>query len=223
MNIIKSCIYNIIEDIMKKRILSCLLLWIFWFLSFWLLWNVYVHADEITETIKFVPEPIESPKPADTKTPFQQYQEMINKPASELTPDDIKSINAFRKSIDPNAPDWTPEKTTDTAESVGINPCLFWMWQWCFDYEKAVWIDGAQDHDATATSIVQDIIFAATYMVWTVLTLVIIWCGLGYILASKDGKDASTYRKWLINAAIWAILVWWAYAIVRLIQYIANW
>jgi hypothetical protein len=100
---------------------------------------------------------------------------------------------------------------------------LFWMWEKCFDYEKAVGISEAQNPNISAESIVQDIIFAATYMVWTVLTLVIIWCGLGYILASKDGKDATTYRKWLVSGAIWAILVWWAYGIVRLIQYIANW
>jgi hypothetical protein len=132
----------------------------------------------------------------------------------------------------PSTPWWDPtpaaeDTPTDTAGSVGINiekdPCFYWMWKWCFDYEKAVGISEAQNPNISAKSIVQDVIFAATYMVWTVLTLVIIYCGLGYILASKDGKDATTYRKWLVNAAIWAILVWWAYGIVRLIQYIAAW
>ena len=139
---------------------------------------------------------------------------------------------AYADEWNPSTPWWDPaapakDKPTEKAQDVGIkvtdNPCLFWMWQWCFDYEKAVGIDDEQHPNMSATTIVQDIIFAATYMVWTVLTLVIIWCGLGYILASKDGKDATTYRKWLVSAAIWAILVWWAYGIVRLIQYIANW
>jgi len=119
------------------------------------------------------------------------------------------------------------EKPTEKPEDVWIDiineDCLMWMWQWCFDYEKAIWISDAQNPNISATSIVKDIIFAATYMVWTVLTIVIIRCGLGYILASRDGKDATKYRKWLVSAAIWAILVWWSYAIVRLIQYIARW
>ena len=75
----------------------------------------------------------------------------------------------------------------------------------------------------TAKTLSQDIVLAATYMVGTVLTIIIIYCGLWFILASRDGKDVNKYKKWLINAAIWALLVWWAYAIVRLIQYIAKW
>lgn len=114
---------------------------------------------------------------------------------------------------------------TEWSTSVGINlsdGCLMWMGKWCFDYEKIIWIDKEQDGNITATSIAQDVIFSATYMVGTVLTIVIIRCGLGYIFASRDGKDVSAYKKWLISAAIWAVLVWWAYAIVRLIQYIAK-
>ena len=101
--------------------------------------------------------------------------------------------------------------------------CLTWMCQWAFDYEKAVWISDQQNPNITATTIAQDIIFAVTYMVWTVLTLVIIYCWLMYILASRWWKDTNAYRKWLVSAAIWAILVWWAYAIIRLIQYVAKW
>lgn len=111
------------------------------------------------------------------------------------------------------------------TQDVGINlsgDCLMWMWKWCFDYEKIIWIK-EQDENITAKSIAQDVILAATYMVWTVLTIVIIYCGFWYIFASRDGKDVSKYRKWLISAAIWACLVWWAYSIVRLIQYIAKW
>ena len=100
--------------------------------------------------------------------------------------------------------------------------CLNWMWVWCFDYEKIIGISN-QSEKVTATSLAQDVILAATYMVWTVLTIVIIYCGLWYIFASRDGKDVNKYKKWLITAAIGALLVWWAYAIVRLIQFIAKW
>jgi hypothetical protein len=100
--------------------------------------------------------------------------------------------------------------------------CLTGVWKGCFDYESVIWINKNRKK-FTALSIVQDVIYAATYMVWTVLTAVIIWCGLWYIIAARWWKDTNAYRKWLINGAIWAILVLSAYAIVRLIQYIAKW
>lgn len=102
------------------------------------------------------------------------------------------------------------------------NNCLTWMWKWCFDYEEMIWIDKAQNPNITVTSISQDVVLAATRNVWIVLSIVIIRCGLGYIFASKEGKWGEKYKKWLITAAIWALLVRWAYAIVRLIQYIAK-
>lgn len=113
-----------------------------------------------------------------------------------------------------------------TSKDIGIDfkwSCQTWMWKWCFDYEKLIWIDKTQNPNITATSIAQDVMRSATYMVWTVLTIIIIWCGLWYIFAARDGKDTSKYKKWLISAAIWALLVRWAYAIVRLIQYMAKW
>lgn len=119
----------------------------------------------------------------------------------------------------------TPNLTTQETE-IGINlsdSCLRGVWKNCFEYEKLIWIAGKQETKYTATSIAQDVMYAATYAVWTVLTIVIIYCGLMYIYASRWGKDPSSYRKWLVYAAVWAILVWWAYAIVRLIQYVARW
>ena len=113
-----------------------------------------------------------------------------------------------------------------TATDIGINfwgSCLTWMGRWCFDMGKLTWIEKNQRSDISAMSIIQDIVYWATYMVWTILTIIIIYCGLCYIFASRDWKDVSKYRNWLIYAAIWAVLVWWAFAMVRLIQYIAKW
>lgn len=104
--------------------------------------------------------------------------------------------------------------------------CLTWVWKWCFSLDKLLWGNSKvtrKNESRTVTTIAQDVMLSATYMVGTVLTLVIIYCGLMYIFASKDGGDVSKYKKWLIYAAVWAILVRWAYAIVRLIQYIAKW
>jgi hypothetical protein len=118
----------------------------------------------------------------------------------------------------------------EEVNEVGVSTkkdCLMGVWQNCFHYEKMIWI--AEDQpDYTATSLAQDIVVSATYMVWTILTIVIVVCWLWYIFSSSWGKGLlgkgpSEYKKWLISAAIWACLVRWAYAIVRLIQYIARW
>jgi hypothetical protein len=93
--------------------------------------------------------------------------------------------------------------------------CLTWVWNECLVINA--------ENDYTLESIAQDVIFAATYMLWTVLTLVIIYCWLWYIFAARWLKDVNKYKNWLKNAMIWAILVWWAYSIVRLIQYVAQW
>lgn len=98
--------------------------------------------------------------------------------------------------------------------------CLMGMWKNCLKYETLIWI---KDNHYTTTSIAQDVVMLATYAIWTVLTIIIIYCWLMYIFAARSWKDTSSYKKWLINAWIWAVLVWWAYAIVRLIQYIAKW
>ena len=116
--------------------------------------------------------------------------------------------------------------TVSAAEDSGIKftpDCLKGICKWGFDYEKIIWISEEQNKNIDAMSIAQDVILAATYMVWTVLTIIIIYCGLMYIFCSANGKDTSRYKKWLTDAMLWALLVRWAYAIVRLIQYIAKW
>ena len=104
--------------------------------------------------------------------------------------------------------------------------CLYWVWKWCFDYERMVFpssnLDNVNKHK-TVLTVLQDVVLWATFMVWTVLMIVIIYCGLMYIFAAWDGKEPTKYKDWLKNAAIWALFVWWGYAIVRLIQYIAKW
>ena len=135
----------------------------------------------------------------------------------------INSVLADEPS--PEKPSGTSSDITLGDSEIGINfwnSCLTGMGRWCFHYERIMWIDKTQP-DYTAKSIAQDVIFAATYMVWTVLTVIMIYCWLMYIFAARAGSDTSKYKKWLINAAIWGVLVWWAYTIVRLVQYIAKW
>ena len=122
------------------------------------------------------------------------------------------------------------QQTDGTPEDVGISregSCLTGMWKWCFSYDNLIrWKDSKltqTNKKKTVMTIAQDVILGATYMVWTVLTGILLYCWLMYIFSSWSGKDPSSYKKWLISAAIWAVLVRWAYAMVRLIQYIAKW
>ena len=117
-----------------------------------------------------------------------------------------------------------------SSSDIGINLqwwCLTWMWEWCFKLDYLLWWKDSEiakrNDNRTVLTIAQDVVLAATYMVWTVLTIVLIYCWLMYIFSSWKWKDPSKYKKWLIYAAIWACLVRGAYAIVRLIQYIAKW
>jgi len=125
---------------------------------------------------------------------------------------------------------WALAQKELKPEDVGVKTeasCLTGMWKGCFSYDKLIrWEDSKlteRNKDRTVMTIAQDVILAATYMVWTVLTVVLLYCWLMYIFAARWWKDPSSYRKWLVSAAIWAVLVRWAYAIVRLIQYIAKW
>ena len=140
-------------------------------------------------------------------------EEDLNTPANEQNEWWKQSKNWWNSSID-----------------IGINlwgGCLTGNWKWCFSYDNLLrWKDSElaeNNKNRTVMTIAQDVVLGATYMVWTVLTIVLLYCWIMYIFSSWNGKDPSKYRKWLTTAAIGALLVWWAYAIVRLIQYIAKW
>ena len=77
-----------------------------------------------------------------------------------------------------------------SAQEIIINTtrwCLTWVWTDCILINS--------EHNYTVESIVQDVIFAGTYMVWTVLTLVIIYCWLGYIFAARWWKKVKKISK----------------------------
>ena len=127
----------------------------------------------------------------------------------------------------------TPEEILQSLNAIKVkneewetnNDCISWVWSGCFLVDEFLFPNSTivqLNERRTVLTIINDIVFAAIYMVWTVLTIVIIYCGLMYIFASKWWGDTSKYKKWLTDAAIWAILVFSAFTIIRLIQYIAG-
>jgi len=130
------------------------------------------------------------------------------------------------KSVENTGGGWGGASSTDVWIDLS-DECLRKGWKWCFKLDYLLWWKNSQiaqrNDNRTVIDVLQDAVLAATYMVWTVLTIVLIYCWLMYIIASWSWKEPTTYKKWLIYAAIWAVLVRSAYAIVRLIQYIAKW
>lgn len=181
--------------------------------------DVFFYINENKESVVFRNNP-----PATPTTPTTNWNENWWTSDEDGFVDGVKDCGDNCWSDKDGEWKWSQGEET-TVKNYGITlwwDCLNGVWKNCFRYEEIVWIDkSGKEH--TALSIVQDVIYAATYMVWTVLTIVIIWCGLWYIIAARWWKDTNAYRKWLINGAIWAILVLTAYTIVRLIQYIAKW
>jgi hypothetical protein len=43
-----------------------------------------------------------------------------------------------------------------------------------------------------------------------------------YIFAGASGKEPTKAKSGIINSIIWLVIVLWAYAIIRLVQYIAK-
>ena len=76
--------------------------------------------------------------------------------------------------------------------------------------------------DRTSVSMfVQDLVLAATFFIGTVVTLAFIISGLLFVFSAVDSKQRQRAISGMKNAAIGFVLVLSAYAIIRLVQYIA--
>ena len=117
---------------------------------------------------------------------------------------------------------------TYAAPNLGINinkDCMLGV-GCSFDIQKVLGLkkDTGNEERTSVLLFVQDVILAATMFIWTVVTIVLIWCGVLFIWAGRKG-DASLQKKatqGIINAVIGLALVSFSYGIVQLIRYIAS-
>ena len=91
--------------------------------------------------------------------------------------------------------------------------------QCSFDVNKLLGKESSAD--ATVTVIAQDIMLAATFIIPTVVMIGLMYSGWIYITA-KDDSTASKGKNGIKRSFIWLVLVMSAYAIIRLVQYIAK-
>lgn len=69
---------------------------------------------------------------------------------------------------------------------------------------------------------VQDVILAATFFIGTIVTLAFIFSGLLFVFSAADSSKKQKAISGMKYAAIGMVLVMGSYAIIRLIQYIAE-
>jgi len=71
-------------------------------------------------------------------------------------------------------------------------------------------------------SFAQDAFWGFTMFIWFVVFVALIYSGFLMVLWGADEKQFETWKKWVIYSIIWLLLVWFAYGIVRFIQYVAQ-
>ncbi len=74
--------------------------------------------------------------------------------------------------------------------------------------------------DATVSIIAEDIVLSATFIISTVVVIGLMYSGVIFITA-KDDSSATKGKNGIKRSFIWLTLVMSAYAIIRLVQYIA--
>lgn len=120
---------------------------------------------------------------------------------------------------DKTSSSWMVEWIEMNSECLTNGQCKFKIYD-LLKIRKSVETEWA---DSTSPDIfVQDIVLAATFFIWTVVTIAIIVSGLMFIFAGATGKDPSKAKSGLINSLIWLLIVISSYSIIRLVQYIAK-
>jgi hypothetical protein len=79
-----------------------------------------------------------------------------------------------------------------------------------------------ENQDPEPETVIQDRILATTFFIGTVVTIGLMISAVRMIYAFVTGEDISKYKNNVVNALIGMILVFSAYIIVRVIQYLVR-
>jgi hypothetical protein len=86
-----------------------------------------------------------------------------------------------------------------------------WMWHKNSNWETSV------------MTFVSDIIYAATYFIWTVVTAALIVSWLMFVFSWANSSLRNRAKTWFKYALYWLIIVILSVIIVRAVQFIARW
>lgn len=107
-------------------------------------------------------------------------------------------------------------------EVMGIecSPEQLRQWQCTFDAYKAIGIRQDQP-DTNVKTFIQDFFLSATFFIWTVVAIWLMYSGWLYLTA-KDDSAAAKWKNGIKWSLIGVVLVISAYSIIRLVQYVAR-
>ena len=96
-------------------------------------------------------------------------------------------------------------------------------WTSRMDVYTTLWIRKTTASDTSVMSFVQDIIYAATYFIWTVVTVALIVSWLMFVFSWADSSLRNRAKSWFKYSLYGLVIVTLSVIIVRAVQFIAQW
>lgn len=87
---------------------------------------------------------------------------------------------------------------------------------------RILWIRASDNYNPSVSNVASDVINAAISFMGTVVTIVFVVTWIICSMNSISGKDTKKMMKVFVDSAVWMLMVWWSYAIIRLVQFIAT-
>ena len=110
------------------------------------------------------------------------------------------------------------------ANNFWINCKASDMTQWAcsMNVYETLWSNvDPENHNLKELS--KDAFWGFTMFIGFVVMVALVFSWFLMILWWADEKQYETWKKWVTYSIIWLLLVWFAYAIVRLVQFISAW
>jgi hypothetical protein len=105
---------------------------------------------------------------------------------------------------------------------IDCNADMITKWECTMNTYELLWEDvNPKSHDLK--SFAQDAFTWATMFIWFVAFSALIYSGFMMITWWYDEKRYETWKRGVVFSLLWLLLVWFAYGIVRFIQFIARW
>ena len=95
-------------------------------------------------------------------------------------------------------------------------------WSCSMDVYETLW-PNIDPHSKNLKDFASDVFGGFTMFIGFVVLVWLVYSGFLMITWWADEKQFENGKKWVIYSIIWLLLVWFAYGIVRLIQFMAKW
>ena len=117
----------------------------------------------------------------------------------------------------PNCPGWICAKSEDLAQWTAKMDIYWTLWMAHKSKSSDDW------SETSVMTFIQDIIYAATFFIWSVVTAALIVSWLLLVFSWADSSLRNRAKSWFKYALIWLVIVSLSVIIVRAVQFIAKW